>query len=134
MPLLLTGRGGRTRLLGMLGEQLADGGDQLYRQADHRFPWTFVGSFILGYRFVFGLMLVVGQDAADALLIPARRAIHSFHQWFDPRMKTYLELPTRQKADEILAEAERRNPGPWAAHCRVAGACARVIAARHPEL
>lgn len=39
-------------------------------------------------------------------------------------------LPSRTEAVRMLQEAERMNPGPWAAHSRVAGACARRIAAR----
>lgn len=50
-----------------------------------------------------------------------------------------MMIPSRQEAEAILEEAERRNPGPWVAHCRVAAECARAIAqavdpARHPEL
>ena len=38
-------------------------------------------------------------------------------------------LPTREKAEEILREAETCNPGPWGNHCRVAAHCAEKIAA-----
>ena len=37
-------------------------------------------------------------------------------------------LPTREQAEEILREAEKRNPGPWGNHCRVAAHCAEKIA------
>lgn len=37
-------------------------------------------------------------------------------------------LPTREQAEELLAEAERRNPGPWGDHSRVAAHCAERIA------
>ena len=38
-------------------------------------------------------------------------------------------LPSRTEALRLLEEGERMNPGPWAAHSRVTGACARRIAA-----
>ena len=37
-------------------------------------------------------------------------------------------LPTREKAEELLQEAETCNPGPWGNHCRVAAHCAEKIA------
>ena len=37
-------------------------------------------------------------------------------------------LPTREKAEEILLEAEKCNPGPWGNHSRVAAHCAEKIA------
>ena len=37
-------------------------------------------------------------------------------------------LPTREKAESLLEEAERRNPGPWGDHSRVAARCAEKIA------
>lgn len=37
-------------------------------------------------------------------------------------------LPTRKKAEELLAEAEKCNPGPWGDHSRVAAHCAERIA------
>ncbi|MCH5332965.1 MAG: HD domain-containing protein [Agathobacter sp.] len=37
-------------------------------------------------------------------------------------------LPTREKAEELLREAETCNPGPWGNHCRVAAHCAEKIA------
>lgn len=38
-------------------------------------------------------------------------------------------LPTRQKAEILLQEAEMCNPGPWGNHSRVAAYCAEKIAA-----
>ncbi|HHX65143.1 MAG TPA: phosphohydrolase [Chloroflexi bacterium] len=40
-----------------------------------------------------------------------------------------MRIPTIAQAEAMLAEAERMNPGPWVAHNRVAGRCARAIAA-----
>lgn len=37
-------------------------------------------------------------------------------------------LPTREEAEELLAEAEKCNPGPWGDHSRVAAHCAERIA------
>lgn len=37
-------------------------------------------------------------------------------------------FPKRDEAIEILKEAERCNPGPWANHSRVAAYCAEKIA------
>ena len=37
-------------------------------------------------------------------------------------------LPTREKAEELLAEAESCNPGPWGNHSRTAAHCAEKIA------
>lgn len=37
-------------------------------------------------------------------------------------------LPTREKAEELLKEAEICNPGPWGDHSRVAAHCAERIA------
>lgn len=37
-------------------------------------------------------------------------------------------LPTREKAEELLKEAESCNPGPWGNHSRVAAHCAEKIA------
>ena len=37
-------------------------------------------------------------------------------------------MPTREKAEELLAEAEQCNPGPWGDHSRVAAHCAERIA------
>lgn len=37
-------------------------------------------------------------------------------------------LPTREKAEELLAEAEKCNPGAWGNHSRVAARCAERIA------
>ena len=37
-------------------------------------------------------------------------------------------LPTREKAEEFLHEAEKCNPGPWGNHSRVTAHCAEKIA------
>ena len=37
-------------------------------------------------------------------------------------------LPAREKAEELLREAEKSNPGPWGNHSRVAAHCAECIA------
>ena len=37
-------------------------------------------------------------------------------------------LPTREKAEKLLREAEKYNPGPWGNHSRVAAHCAEKIA------
>ena len=37
-------------------------------------------------------------------------------------------LPTKEKAEELLREAEICNPGPWGAHSRTAARCAERIA------
>lgn len=38
-------------------------------------------------------------------------------------------LPTREQAEALLKEAERRNPGAWGDHSRTAAHCAEAIAA-----
>lgn len=38
--------------------------------------------------------------------------------------------PTREEAERLLREAEKRNPGPWGDHSRTAAHCAECIAAR----
>ena len=40
------------------------------------------------------------------------------------------DVPTREEAERLLAEALPLNPGPWGDHCRVAARCAERIAAR----
>lgn len=37
-------------------------------------------------------------------------------------------LPTRERAEELLSEAEQCNPGPWGDHSRTAAHCAERIA------
>ena len=37
-------------------------------------------------------------------------------------------LPTREKAEALLKEGERCNPGPWGNHSRIAACCAEKIA------
>ena len=43
-------------------------------------------------------------------------------------------LPTREEALELLAEAEKCNPGPWGKHSRVAAQCAEQIAQECEDL
>lgn len=43
-------------------------------------------------------------------------------------------LPTREKAEELLAEAEKCNPGAWGNHSRVAAYCAEKIAEECSDL
>ena len=43
-------------------------------------------------------------------------------------------LPTRDKAEEILREAEQCNPGPWGNHSRVVAHCAEKIAVECGDL
>lgn len=43
-------------------------------------------------------------------------------------------LPTREKAEELLREAEKCNPGPWGNHSRVAAHCAERIASECDHL
>ena len=43
-------------------------------------------------------------------------------------MEEKTMLPTREKAEELLREAEECNPGPWGNHSRVAAHCAEKIA------
>lgn len=48
--------------------------------------------------------------------------------WKQEKMKG--NFMNRIQAEEILKEAEVRNPGPWANHCRIAAKCAEQIAIR----
>ena len=43
-------------------------------------------------------------------------------------------LPTREKAEELLLDAEKCNPGPWGNHSRVAAHCAEKIAMECEDL
>lgn len=43
-------------------------------------------------------------------------------------------LPTREKAEELLKEAEKCNPGAWGNHSRVAAHCAEKIAQECSDL
>lgn len=43
-------------------------------------------------------------------------------------------LPTRDKAEKLLREAEKCNPGPWGNHSRVAAHCAERIAMECDDL
>lgn len=45
-----------------------------------------------------------------------------------------MKIPTLAKAEELIAEAAERNPGPWVAHSRYAGEAAQAIADKHPDL
>lgn len=45
-----------------------------------------------------------------------------------------MSIPSRPHAEELLAEAEKRNPGPWVAHSVNVARAAQLIAERHPEL
>ena len=45
-----------------------------------------------------------------------------------------MNIPTPDIAEQLLAEAAMRNPGPWVAHSRHVALAARLIAARHPRL
>jgi hypothetical protein len=45
-----------------------------------------------------------------------------------------MEIPTRQQAEDYLAEAEECNPGPWVAHSIQAAEAAQRIATAHPDL
>lgn len=42
--------------------------------------------------------------------------------------------PTQQRAEELLAEAGKCNPGPWEEHSRVTAHCARKIARACPGM
>lgn len=44
-------------------------------------------------------------------------------------MESKTALPTRERAEALLREAEQRNPGPWGNHSRVTARCAQRIAA-----
>ena len=43
-------------------------------------------------------------------------------------------LPSRDKAEELLKEAEKCNPGPWGNHSRIAAHCAERIAMECDDL
>ena len=43
-------------------------------------------------------------------------------------MESNVLLPSRAEAEELLIWAHKQNPGPWTAHCRVAGRAAETIA------
>ena len=48
-------------------------------------------------------------------------------------MSHSLSLPTRQETEQMLREAEQRNPGPWVQHSFNVGRAAGLIAGRHPR-
>ena len=41
------------------------------------------------------------------------------------------KYPDRETAEELLREAEGRNPGPWGNHSRTAAYCAEASEATH---
>ena len=43
-------------------------------------------------------------------------------------------IPSLAAAEQMLTEAEKKNPGPWVQHARYAAQAAGLIAARHPDL
>ena len=45
-----------------------------------------------------------------------------------------MKIPSLQEAEALIAEAERRNPGPWVAHSRYVGEAAQAIASQHSDL
>lgn len=45
-----------------------------------------------------------------------------------------MNVPSIEKAEALLNEAQRINPGPWVDHCRVAAHCAKVIAKQCGDL
>ena len=45
-----------------------------------------------------------------------------------------MNIPDLAEAEQLLAEAEARNPGPWVAHSRYVALAARNIAEVHPDL
>ncbi len=45
-----------------------------------------------------------------------------------------MKIPTLEEARRLMAEAERRNPGPWVQHSIFVAQAAELIAARHPLL
>lgn len=45
-----------------------------------------------------------------------------------------MKVPSVQTAEDMLQEASQMNPGPWVAHNRVAGKCARAIAEKCSSL
>jgi hypothetical protein len=49
-------------------------------------------------------------------------------------MEYLLGVPHLEETQQLLAEAETRNPGPWVQHSRFAAQAARLIAVRYPAL
>ena len=45
-----------------------------------------------------------------------------------------MKIPDRIEAENLLAEAQVRNPGPWVEHSRHTARAAQALAAHHPEL
>lgn len=46
----------------------------------------------------------------------------------ESKEQTKRGYPGRERAKELLAEAEERNPGPWGNHSRTVAHCAEKIA------
>src|SRR5918996_6035466 len=59
----------------MPGEQSPHFGDQLLRDLDERLGLVLEGGLVLRDRLLLGLLLVVREQAADTLLVPARREL-----------------------------------------------------------
>lgn len=49
-------------------------------------------------------------------------------------MDQILKVPTLPKAQQMMDEAQKRNPGPWVQHSIYAAQAAETIASRHPAL
>ncbi len=45
-----------------------------------------------------------------------------------------MNIPTIIQAEQYLLDAEKSNPGPWIAHNKIAGVCAKIIAEKCPDL
>ncbi len=45
-----------------------------------------------------------------------------------------MKVPSLEKAEKLLLEAEARSPGPWVAHSRNVALAARRLAEPHPDL
>lgn len=43
-------------------------------------------------------------------------------------------IPQKEKAEALLVEAARMNPGPWEEHSRKVAQACKIIAAHHPDL
>ena len=52
---------------------------------------------------------------------------------FQPKRPLTMTIPSLDQAQELLADAEMRNPGPWVAHSINVARAAELIAARHPS-
>ncbi len=45
-----------------------------------------------------------------------------------------MNIPSRERAEEFIKEAQDLNPGPWVQHSFFVGKAAEAIAAQHPKL